>query len=37
VGAPPLESGASQNVMDDLHVIHWKAAERLAADVPRPA
>jgi nitrous-oxide reductase len=26
-GRPPLESGASQNDMDYLHVINWRAAE----------
>jgi nitrous-oxide reductase len=29
-GKPPLESGASQNDMDYLHVIDWKKAERVA-------
>ena len=28
-GRPPLESGASQNDMDYLHVINWKKAEEL--------
>jgi nitrous-oxide reductase len=28
-GQPPLESGASQNDMDYLHVINWKKAEAL--------
>ena len=28
-GRPPLESGASQNDMDYLHVINWRAAEKL--------
>lgn len=28
-GKPPIESGASQNDMDYLHVIHWKKAEEL--------
>ncbi|MEO6807514.1 MAG: Sec-dependent nitrous-oxide reductase [Isosphaeraceae bacterium] len=28
---PPLESGASQNDMDYLHVINWKKAEQVAA------
>jgi nitrous-oxide reductase len=28
-GRPPLESGASQNDMDYLHVINWKKAEAL--------
>lgn len=26
-GNPPLESGASQNDMDYLHLVHWKKAE----------
>jgi nitrous-oxide reductase len=30
-GNPPLESGASQNDMDYLHVIDWKKAEQLVA------
>ncbi|MCB0219501.1 MAG: Sec-dependent nitrous-oxide reductase [Chrysiogenetes bacterium] len=30
-GNPPMESGASQNDMDYLHVINWKAAEKVAA------
>jgi nitrous-oxide reductase len=30
-GNPPLESGASQNDMDYLHVIDWKKAEALVA------
>ncbi len=30
-GKPPLESGASQNDMDYLHVINWKKAEELVA------
>jgi nitrous-oxide reductase len=30
-GKPPLESGASQNDMDYLHVIDWKRAEELVA------
>jgi nitrous-oxide reductase len=30
-GKPPLESGASQNDMDFLHVIDWKKAEQVAA------
>jgi len=30
-GNPPLESGASQNDMDYLHIIDWKAAEKLVA------
>ncbi|MBZ0115975.1 MAG: Sec-dependent nitrous-oxide reductase, partial [Sandaracinaceae bacterium] len=29
-GNPPLESGASQNDMDYLHVLDWRAAERVA-------
>jgi nitrous-oxide reductase len=28
-GQPPLESGASQNDMDYLHVVNWKKAEQL--------
>jgi len=28
-GRPPLESGASQNDMDYMHIIDWKAAEKL--------
>jgi nitrous-oxide reductase len=28
-GKPPIESGASQNDMDYLHVINWKRAEEL--------
>ena len=28
-GKPPIESGASQNDMDYLHVINWKKAEEL--------
>jgi nitrous-oxide reductase len=28
-GEPPLESGASQNDMDYLHVVNWKKAEAL--------
>ena len=28
-GNPPLESGASQNDMDYLHIINWKKAEEL--------
>ncbi len=31
-GKPPIESGASQNDMDYLHVIDWKKAEKLIAD-----
>ncbi len=30
-GKPPLESGASQNDMDYLHVINWKKAAQIAA------
>jgi len=30
-GNPPLESGASQNDMDFMHVIDWKKAEQLVA------
>jgi nitrous-oxide reductase len=30
-GNPPLESGASQNDMDYLHIINWKKAEELVA------
>jgi nitrous-oxide reductase len=30
-GKPPIESGASQNDMDYLHVINWKKAEQLIA------
>ncbi|MEW5853540.1 MAG: Sec-dependent nitrous-oxide reductase [Myxococcota bacterium] len=30
-GKPPIESGASQNDMDYLHVINWKKAEQLVA------
>ena len=30
-GKPPMESGASQNDMDFLHVIDWKKAERVVA------
>jgi len=30
-GKPPIESGASQNDMDYLHVINWKRAEELVA------
>ncbi|HKA90099.1 MAG TPA: Sec-dependent nitrous-oxide reductase [Haliangiales bacterium] len=30
-GNPPLESGASQNDMDYLHVVNWKKAEEVAA------
>ncbi|MDA8031998.1 MAG: cytochrome C, partial [Alphaproteobacteria bacterium] len=28
---PPMESGASQNDMDYLHIINWKKAEKLVA------
>ncbi len=31
-GRPPLESGASQNDMDYLHVIDWRRAEALVAE-----
>jgi len=31
-GNPPMESGASQNDMDYLHVIDWKKAEQVVAD-----
>ncbi len=31
-GKPPIESGASQNDMDFLHVLDWKKAEKLVAD-----
>jgi nitrous-oxide reductase len=31
-GNPPLESGASQNDMDYLHIINWKLAEQLVAE-----
>jgi len=30
-GNPPLESGASQNDMDYLHIINWRKAEELVA------
>ncbi|HEY6556878.1 MAG TPA: Sec-dependent nitrous-oxide reductase [Polyangiaceae bacterium] len=30
-GKPPIESGASQNAMDYLHIIDWKKAEALVA------
>ncbi len=30
-GKPPIESGASQNDMDYLHVIDWRKAEKLVA------
>ncbi len=30
-GNPPLESGASQNDMDYLHVVDWKKAEQVVA------
>ena len=30
-GKPPLESGASQNDMDYLHVVNWKKGEELVA------
>lgn len=31
-GKPPIESGASQNDMDYLHIIHWRKAEQLVKD-----
>src|SRR5690606_6666825 len=31
-GNPPLESGASQNDMDYLHVINWRKAEKVVQD-----
>jgi nitrous-oxide reductase len=31
-GNPPLESGASQNDMDYLHIIDWRASERVAQE-----
>jgi nitrous-oxide reductase len=31
-GKPAIESGASQNDMDYLHIIDWKKAEKLVAD-----
>jgi nitrous-oxide reductase len=31
-GNPPLESGASQNDMDYLHIIDWRAAERVVGE-----
>jgi nitrous-oxide reductase len=31
-GNPPLESGASQNDMDYLHIIDWRSAERVVAE-----
>jgi len=30
-GNPPLESGASQNDMDYMHIINWRAAEAVVA------
>ena len=30
-GNPPMESGASQNDMDYLHIINWRRAEEVAA------
>ncbi len=30
-GKPPIESGASQNAMDYLHIVNWKKAEALVA------
>jgi nitrous-oxide reductase len=31
-GKPPLESGASQNDMDYLHIFNWKKAEQVVRD-----
>ena len=31
-GNPPMESGASQNDMDYLHIIDWRLGEKLVAD-----
>ena len=31
-GNPPMESGASQNDMDYLHIINWRQAEQAVAD-----
>jgi nitrous-oxide reductase len=31
-GSPPLESGASQNDMDYMHIIDWRRAEALVAE-----
>ncbi len=31
-GKPPIESGASQNDMDYLHILDWKKAEKLVAE-----
>ena len=31
-GKPPIESGASKNDMDYLHIINWKKAEQLVKD-----
>ncbi len=31
-GKPPIESGASQNDMDYLHIINWRKAEQLVQD-----
>lgn len=31
-GAPPMESGASQNDMDYLHIINWREAERVVGE-----
>jgi len=31
-GNPPMESGASQNDMDYLHIINWREAERVVAE-----
>jgi len=30
-GNPPMESGASQNDMDYLHIINWRSAEKVVA------
>ena len=35
-GNPPLESGASQNDMDYMHIIHWEKAVEVAAANRRP-
>jgi nitrous-oxide reductase len=31
-GKPPIESGASQNDMDYMHIINWRKAEQLVSD-----
>ncbi len=31
-GKPPLESGASQNDMDYMHIINWRRAEEMVAE-----